>query len=214
VLLADAPGLVMMDKRMSACLVTVIALHGALLVWAGHLPSGEEQQTQARTGRPVEVRLMTAGQATTAIPAVPPAAMEAQATAAASESPHEPLSPLSAPAGGAPTAAQDGVSAQDLEGYVPRRWLTVAPQPTVPLLLPFPEAFKDRARYKVALKLYIEADGRVGRVEFEGVPLPEILQTTARSTFEHARFTPGQVNGRIVKSLIRVEVDFDGLGAG
>jgi len=54
----------------------------------------------------------------------------------------------------------------------------------------------------------------VGRIEFEGVPLPEVLERAARVTFENAHFTPGQVNGRIVKSLIRVEVDFDNLGQG
>lgn len=102
----------------------------------------------------------------------------------------------------------------DLNGYVPRRQLTVAPQPTAAVLLPFPASFQDRARYTVVLKLFIEADGRVGRVEFVGAPLPEVLERAARTTFEHARFTPGQVRGRLVKSLIQVEVDFDNLGAG
>lgn len=112
------------------------------------------------------------------------------------------------------TPAQDGDKAMDLNGYVPRRWLTLGPKPLAPILLPFPAAYQERARYTVVLNLYIEADGRVGRIEFVGVPLPELLERTARNAFEHARFSPGQVKGRIVKSLIQVEVDFDALGAG
>jgi len=121
---------------------------------------------------------------------------------------------VDASAGDTSTPAQDGDSTLDLNGYVPRRWLTVGPKPIAPILLPFPAGFQERARYTVVLNLYIEADGRVGRVEFVGVPLPELLERTARNAFEHARFTPGQVKGRTVKSLIQVEVDFDALGAG
>lgn len=113
-----------------------------------------------------------------------------------------------------PEKGQGGDDSPDLDGYVPRPWLTMAPQPQAPILLPFPPEFQDRARYTARLSLYIEADGQVGRVEFEGAPLPRVLARAARQAFAHARFTPGEVNGRIVKSLIKVEVDFDNLGSG
>lgn len=177
-----------MRHRLSTCLAMVVALHGAVLVWASR-PVDGQAQTQAQPGHPVQVRLLSASSASLAAGA-------------------EPAVGLATP------SAQDIGSVAALDGYVPRRWLTVAPQPTAPVVLPFPSAFNDKARYTVVLNLYIEADGRVGRVEFEGVPLPAVLERAARITFESAHFTPGQVNGRIVKSLIRVEVDFDNLGEG
>lgn len=200
-----------MRHRLSACIAMVVALHAAMLVWASR-PADGQAQAQTRPGHSVQVRLRSGGVADT----------DSHQAAAQSESAvmDSAISPASQaentePGPGLATASvQDGDSAIDLAGYVPRRWLTVAPQPTAPVVLPFPATFNDAARYTVVLNLYIEADGRVGRIEFEGVPLPEVLERAARVTFENAHFTPGQVKGRIVKSLIRVEVDFDNLGQG
>lgn len=188
-----------MNQRLSTCVAMVVALHGAVLAWANQ-PTDGKAQTLARSGPAVQVRMLS----------VAPAPLPSNQGVASSAK----ASPEPSVAGAIETANQDGDSAIDLDGYVPRRWLTVAPQPTAPVVLPFPAAFNDNAHYTVVLNLYIEADGRVGRIEFEGVPLPELLARAARSTFENARFTPGQVKGRIVKSLIRVEVDFDNLAQG
>ncbi|CAH0347817.1 energy transducer TonB [Aquabacterium sp. CECT 9606] len=188
-----------MNQRLSTCVVMVVALHGAVLAWANR-PADGTAQAMAQSGHAVQVRMLSAA-------SVPPSSSR-DVTANA-------LATSDASLGGAAdTPAQDVDSAIDLDGYVPRRWLTVAPRPTAPVLLPFPSDFNDNAHYTVVLNLYIEADGRVGRIEFEGVPLPDLLARAARSTFENARFTPGQVKGRIVKSLIRVEVDFDNLAQG
>ncbi|MES2089784.1 MAG: hypothetical protein V4532_07390 [Pseudomonadota bacterium] len=186
-----------------ACCAAVLVLHGAALAWMVR-PERAVAQAPAKTGPPVIARLLSVGASDAATPLASPA---------------EPLSDAKAPVSvdqGATAAddARDGTSPVDLEGYVPRQWLTVGPQPTAPVLLAFPTSFQDKARYIVVLNLFIEADGRVARVQFEGEPLPEVLERVARSTFEHARFTPGQVRGRIVKSLIKVEVSFDNLGAG
>ena len=186
-------------RRWATCLGSVLVLHGAALAW---MVRGEQAQgvAQVKAGQAVSVRLLSSA------PVVSAPEPEAQA-----------LTP-SPSAGGTTDVTQGGApdsdSTMDMDGYVPRRWLSVAPQPTAPVLLPFPSAFQDRARYKAVLNLFIEADGRVGRVEFVGIALPEVLERAARNTFEHARFTPGQVKGRIVKSLIQIEVDFDGLGSG
>lgn len=142
---------------------------------------------------------------------VAPPASEADSTPAALPDPVLPTAPDQEPPSEKDRGGDDSL---DLDGYVPRPWLTMAPQPQTPILLPFPPEFQDRARYTARLSLYIEADGQVGHVEFEGEPLPQVLARAARQAFTHARFTPGQVNGRIVKSLIKVEVDFDNLASG
>lgn len=187
------------NTRLFICGAVALGLHGLVLGWAGSHPEGAAQ-TQARPGRAVAVRLMSA--------AVPLNASEPAAI------PIDPQPAADTALGDTSLSAQGGDSTTDLNGYVPRRWLTVGPKPLAPILLPFPAGFQERARYTVVLNLYIEADGRVGRIEFVGVPLPELLERTARNAFEQARFSPGQVKGRTVKSLIQVEVDFDALGAG
>jgi hypothetical protein len=186
------------DRRLATCVLVALGLHGLVLAWVQHRPDDGAAQTLARAGQAVQARVLSV-----APPVAPQAVVQQPSPQTSSDA-----------SSGEPNAlAQAGHSAVDLNGYVPRRWLTVGPEPTAPILLPFPSAFKDRARYIVVLNLYIETDGRVGRVEFEGVPLPDLLERTARNAFEHARFTPGEVQGRIVKSLIRVEVNFDALGA-
>ncbi|MDO9005175.1 MAG: hypothetical protein Q7V20_17155 [Aquabacterium sp.] len=192
------------NKQLMASGLVAVALHGLVLLWSR---SGLDDEVSIRglSGRSVQVRMVS--QALVAEPVVEP-------TASPSASPppqQDTAAPSVAPVADSAQAEQPTV---DLEGYVPRRWLTVAPEPTAPILLPFPTSFQENARYTVVMNLFIEADGRVGRVEFVGIALPEVLEHAARGTFERARFTPGQVNGRIVKSLIRVEVDFDNLGQG
>jgi outer membrane biosynthesis protein TonB len=201
-----------MSRRLTACVVVAIGLHALLLAWAQRQPS-EAAQVQSRPGHAVTVRLLSPGTAVAQAPAAQAPTPQQAEQAAVAETSTQSAAGDADPAQ-ANASSNEGSSTADLDGYVPRRWLTVAPQATAPILLPFPAAFKDRARYTVVLNLFIEADGRVGRVEFEGVALPDVLEHAARTTFEHARFTPGQVRGRIVKSLIRVEVDFDALGSG
>ncbi len=188
-----------MNQRLGVCVAMVAALHGAVLAWASQA-AADIALVQARPGPAVQVRAMAAPMSEEPSASVSPALTEAAPTVVAH--------------GEVESQKPEGDSAIDMDGYVPRRWLTVVPRAAAPVILPFPDSFDERSRYTVVLNLYIEADGRVGRVEFEGVRLPDVLERAARVTFENARFTPGQVNGRIVKSLIKVEVDFDNLGRG
>jgi hypothetical protein len=60
------------------------------------------------------------------------------------------------------------------------------------------------------LALFIDESGTVRRVRLDGPLLPPALDTAARDAFLNARWQPGRVDGgRLVKSLIRVEVTFE-----
>lgn len=94
--------------------------------------------------------------------------------------------------------------------YVPRALLSVAPVARAPVLLAWPENWPLKASYTAILKLYLDEQGRVERVEPDGdAKLPEPLFESARQAFIAAGFTPGQLNGQAVKSWIRVEVSFE-----
>jgi hypothetical protein len=60
--------------------------------------------------------------------------------------------------------------------------------------------------------LFIDEAGRVDRIVPDGPSLFPALEDSARAAFSQARFQPGEVDGRQVKSLIRIEVVFEPRG--
>lgn len=102
---------------------------------------------------------------------------------------------------------QEGMETDQI--YLPRRTLTLAPAPLSPVLLTYPEGVSAPEPYYVAvLSLFIGSTGTVDRVRLD-TPLPIELEGVARRAFMGVRFSPGEVNGRPVRSLIRIEVQFD-----
>lgn len=93
--------------------------------------------------------------------------------------------------------------------YVPRELLTTVPEPTKPLGIPYPITGPAEGRFTTVLALFIDESGAVRRVRLDGPLLPPALDAAARDAFLRARWQPGQVDGRLVKSLIRVEVVFE-----
>lgn len=93
--------------------------------------------------------------------------------------------------------------------YVPRPQLSTAPRPSTPVVVPFPAEVTSPGRYAAILALFIDETGVVRRVRVDGPSLPKPMEDAARDSFLQAHFSPGEVDGRQVKSLIRVEVVFD-----
>lgn len=62
---------------------------------------------------------------------------------------------------------------------------------------------------KMILQLWIDERGKVVEVVVEESNLPEVFAETARNTFGHSRFTPGERDGVAVRSLMRIEVSYD-----
>lgn len=93
--------------------------------------------------------------------------------------------------------------------YLPRPLLSLVPAATAPIPIDYPPIEGDAGHYRAVLDLFIDETGHVRRVRAEGRALPAPLEEAARSAFMSARFTPGEVDGVAVRSLIRVEVSFD-----
>lgn len=93
--------------------------------------------------------------------------------------------------------------------YVPREFLSLAPAPLSAIEVPFPDSVTDEVKIDVQLALFIDESGVVQRVRVEGAGLPPVLEDAAAAAFRRARFTPGQVDGQVVRSLIKVAVTFE-----
>ncbi|SEB12151.1 energy transducer TonB [Variovorax sp. YR216] len=93
--------------------------------------------------------------------------------------------------------------------YVPRPQLSSVPVAQGPVIIGAPSDVSDLDRHTAVLSLFIDEDGQVRRIRAEEPRLPEAFEQAAREAFMAARFSPGQVDGKAVKSRVRVEVVFD-----
>jgi hypothetical protein len=148
-------------------------------------------------------------------------ALEKQsAFAAAQPSPElaEGGSPADAPAGR--TAAEEthpaltrtegiGLLPIPAPTYYTTDQLTKRPRPTAEADLDTPEIRPIFASGTIILKLWINELGDVIAVDVEKTDLPEIFSRTAAAAFRNLRFVPGEINGRPVGSMMRIEVTYD-----
>ncbi|MGV8992442.1 MAG: TonB family protein [Thiobacillus sp.] len=71
------------------------------------------------------------------------------------------------------------------------------------------EPDRERISGKVRLLLKIEADGRVSDIEVVSADPPGLFEVEAVEAFRTARFAPAEKNGRPVRTLTLIEVEFD-----
>lgn len=102
-----------------------------------------------------------------------------------------------------PTAA---ATAATPDVYLPRRALSAPPLPQGIIDIAFPPGLSTPGQHEVTLAIYIDENGHVREVEPLGQGFRQDLFEAARQAFLAARFRPGEVNGRAVKSFIRVTV--------
>ena len=95
------------------------------------------------------------------------------------------------------------------DSYVPRIQLSMPPVAKTPIVLEPPPGEMAAGHLVGILLLFIDEQGRVQRVDAEGSTLPSAFEQAAREAFMAAEFSPGEVDGRAVKSSQRVEVVFD-----
>ena len=213
---------------MAPVVVLVLGLHAVLL--ATPVRSSRTTGGSPATSGPLQVRMVAALPLTlpstkpaaaampqasqrVAVPAQPvaeptPPVPETQAAdSPAQEQPAEIKPPL--PAFG---LAIPGIDSDD--DYFPRAMLSVVPTPIEPVMIDYPAIDNDPGHHSSELALFIDETGRVARVRFEGPDLPRELEEAARNAFINARFRSGELDGRAVKSWIRVEVVFDSRSTG
>lgn len=122
------------------------------------------------------------------------------------EAPPEAATATGAPAVGtaAPVAPADAV-----DGYLPRKALSVPPAPRGHIALEWPAGMAVLGRQAAVFTVFIDETGVVRRMVPDGPTLQPTLEAVARDTFTAAVFSPGEVDGRPVKAMIRIEVVFD-----
>jgi len=121
----------------------------------------------------------------------------------------EPDRSISAPVPAHPSTALPINSDGLLLDYLPRGMLSRAPAPQSSIEIPFPPEIDNEVHLTAALSLFIDETGVVQQVRIDSPILPPPMEEAARTAFLRARFSPGEVEGRPVRSLVRVEVTFD-----
>ena len=100
------------------------------------------------------------------------------------------------------------------DAYLPASSLTRRPGIQDVINLPWPEGqgIPDGVLFRGWFKLFIDEDGVVRRLQWEGGNLPAPMQRITTDAFRNARFTAGELSGRRVKAWVRIEAEFDGRG--
>jgi len=208
--------------RIAPVVILVVALHAALLAVPvrsarpeGAAPVGAQMQVRIVTAPPVQAATDPADQAPSSATqaALPTAApTEGAAAAAPPNSPATDTQPAGAPANTSPPMPKFGLALPGIDSdgdYFPRALLSKAPSPLEPVVIDYPLIENDSGHHVSELTLFIDETGRVARVRVDGASLPAALEDAARRAFTGSQFRAGEVDGRSVKSQIRIEVVFD-----
>jgi hypothetical protein len=215
-------------------LVMSAVAHGVLVLALGGHWSGKTVSVGTATVPPATVRWIAAPSPSTLSPASPswvapsePAGLRLEPTvpsqvagaghADLEEAPAQasmPPWPLpDAERVGIPLPVEDAVTAsaasEDVDGYLPRKALTVPPSPLADIALAWPAGVWTLGRQTAVFTVFIDETGVVRKMVADGPTLLPTLEATARDTFAATPFAPGQIDGRPVKAMIRIEVVFD-----
>ena len=204
------------------CVGLSLALHGLWLSVRAPSVTPREAAHAPGAALPMRARLVSTPAATARVEPSGPAMTEAvgpppsSSRAKPEPSPPQPLAvapnALAVPPGAdvppAPSIAPPA-SAAGHDDYVPRPLLSVAPVAQAPVILVAPLGETRMVRHVGILSLFIDEEGRVQRIAANEPSLPPAFEQAAREAFMAAQFSPGQVDGRAVKSRLRVEVVFD-----
>jgi protein TonB len=95
-------------------------------------------------------------------------------------------------------------SAGDGDEFLDAKRLSVRPSPSTAISLPEPGGGETQGR--AVMTLFIDEHGRVLRTRVESSTLAADYEGAARQVFAQAPFHPGMIDGRAVKSRLRVEV--------
>jgi hypothetical protein len=87
--------------------------------------------------------------------------------------------------------------------------LETRPQPLSPIAVPYPKDAQQGGAWSALLAIFIDEDGTVVRVNVLSAKLPLPFEDAAVTTFGSARFRPGRIGDKPVKSRMVIEVFFE-----
>jgi hypothetical protein len=87
--------------------------------------------------------------------------------------------------------------------------LTKRPRPKGNVDLDIPEAGLLKSSDALVMRLWIDSLGRVVSIEIQNTDLPKPFTAAVAATFGRARFEPGEMYGRPVGSIMKIEVSLD-----
>jgi hypothetical protein len=94
----------------------------------------------------------------------------------------------------------------DARGHYASAQISRPPRPLAAVDLNLPEARLLTAPGRLLLKLWIDAEGVVVAFEVDAPDLPEEYATAVAEAFSAARFAPGELLGRKVPSVLKLEI--------
>ncbi|MEY4754668.1 MAG: hypothetical protein RJA44_2343 [Pseudomonadota bacterium] len=199
---------------LSGAVVTL--LHLALLLgWRSELPAaqpgagapGGQAVAETTVRLPVRLRAMPESRPLSPAPAATAGSMESDHPPAPAPTPRPQMIELAEPASAAPSASDSAAAlTTDPELYLPRSALTQGASAIGMVQIPYP-ADTPPGLLRIQALLYIDEHGSVQRVRIDS-PAPASLQEAIRQSFLNARFLPGELHGRPVRSRMRIEVEF------
>lgn len=109
------------------------------------------------------------------------------------------------------TKLSEGVNVLPLPGttYYPTAVLSVKPRPLGELALDHDRIAGAVASGKIILDLWISEHGDVTNTVIESNDLPEAVLQVVEKAFRKLHFSPGELNGLKVGSVMRIEVTYD-----
>ncbi|MEO8386326.1 MAG: TonB family protein [Betaproteobacteria bacterium] len=87
--------------------------------------------------------------------------------------------------------------------------LTVKPEPAVPILLDSPKLGELRGSGRVIINVWIDKFGDVSDTQILFSDVPQAFADFAVNAFRHARFVPGERNGKRVGVIMKMEIRYD-----
>jgi len=92
------------------------------------------------------------------------------------------------------------------EDYFSSELLTVRPYPLTILDEMLGDVTPAEMFGKAVLKIWINATGEITRIETESSDMSEAFHSGLLAAFERMRFMPGQVDGKPVGSILKIEI--------
>ena len=84
------------------------------------------------------------------------------------------------------------------------------PWPDMPLLIPFPDVPWEGGHIEGVVEIFVEVDGTINHIQIKDSTLPPAFEHMVLDTFKQAKFKPGIKNGKPVRSIMKILVEFEG----